>query len=109
MALITITEHAAGQMHAMLERRGTPEAYIRMGIKTAGCSGLGYRLEYADSIEAGDELVEEHGARVLIDPKALIYIIGTEIDFATNDLREGFVFTNPNKKGECGCGESFTV
>lgn len=109
MALITVTQHAAEQMVNMLQNRGTPEAYIRMGIKTAGCSGLGYRLEYADTIEAGDELVEENGARVLIDPKALIYIIGTEVGFESTDIKEGFVFTNPNQKGECGCGESFTV
>ena len=109
MALITITEEASKQMLGMLERRGTPDAYIRLGIKTAGCSGLGYRLEYADVMEEGDELVEEKGAKVLIDPKALIYIIGTEIGFETSDLKEGFVFVNPNQKGECGCGESFTI
>ncbi|MFT7144155.1 MAG: iron-sulfur cluster assembly protein [Alphaproteobacteria bacterium] len=109
MALITITDQAAEKMLGMLTKRGTPEAYIRMGIKTAGCSGLGYRLEYADVPEMGDELVEEGGARVLIDAKALIYIIGTEVGFESTDLKEGFVFTNPNQKGECGCGESFTV
>lgn len=109
MALITLTENATSQMASMLQNRGTPESFIRLGIKTAGCSGLGYRLEYADNVEEGDEVLEFSGVKVLLDPKSLIYLVGTEIDYEVDDLREGFVFNNPNKKGECGCGESFTV
>jgi len=107
--LINITEPAAKQMGEMLQRRGTPDSYVRVGIKTAGCSGLRYRLEYADEPDIGDEKVDAFGVNVLIDAKALIYLIGTEIDYEIEELRSGFVFKNPNQKGECGCGESFTV
>jgi iron-sulfur cluster assembly protein len=107
--LIDISKAAADRMVDMLEKRGTPNAYVRVGIKTAGCSGLRYRLEYADEPDIGDEKVDAHGANVIIDAKALIYLIGTIIDYEVDELRSGFTFTNPNKKGECGCGESFTV
>lgn len=107
--LVTITEAAANRMKELLENRGTPEAYVRMGTKTAGCSGLTYRLEFSDTPEAGDETIDAYGVKVLLDAKSLLYIIGTEVDFEVTDLKSGFVFNNPNKKGECGCGESFTV
>ena len=107
--LIRITEMAAKRVEKLLADRGTPDAYVRLGTKTAGCSGLSYRLEYADKQEEGDELVEAHGVRVLIDPKALLYLIGTEMDYEETDIKQGFVFNNPNQKGSCGCGESFTV
>ena len=107
--LITITEPAAKRMAEMLEKRGTPDAFVRVGIKTAGCSGLRYKLEYADAPDIGDEEVSAFGVRVLVDAKALIYLIGTKVDYEEEELRSGFIFTNPNKKGECGCGESFTV
>lgn len=109
MALITVTNQAQQQMAHMLESRGTPEAFIRMGIKTAGCSGLAYKLEYADQKGLGDEEVAFDDVKVLVDAKSLIYLIGTQVDYESDDLRQGFVFSNPNKKGECGCGESFTV
>lgn len=109
MTFITLTKNAEKRMATMLFERGTPESFIRMGIKTAGCSGLAYKLEYSDEKEFGDEEVSFDKVKVLIDPKALIYLIGTEVDYEEDDLRQGFVFNNPNKKGECGCGESFTV
>ena len=107
--LITLTAAAIARMKHLLEKRETPEAYIRIGTKTGGCSGLAYRLEFSETPEEGDELVEEGGVKVLIDAKSLIYIIGTEVDYKEEELRQGFIFNNPNKKGECGCGESFTV
>ena len=107
--LIEVTKTARSQMAAMLEKRGTPEAFIRLGIKTAGCSGLGYKLEYADNKDIGDEEVAFDDVKVLVDAKSLIYLVGTEVDYEEDDLRQGFTFNNPNKKGECGCGESFTV
>ena len=107
--LITMTEAAAARMKHLLADRGTPEAYVRIGTKTAGCSGLTYKLEFADASEFGDEELTLHGVKVLLDPKSLLYILGTEIDFEEEELKSGFTFKNPNKKGECGCGESFTV
>lgn len=107
--LITITESAAKRMQELLVNRGTPKAYVRVGTKTAGCSGLTYKMEFADAPEEGDELIGEFGVKLLLDPKSLLYIIGTTIDFEETDLKSGFVFNNPNKKGECGCGDSFTV
>ena len=109
MALIQISHTAQTHMASMLEKRGTPESFIRLGIKTAGCSGLGYKLEYADKKDLGDEEIDFDNVKVLIDAKSLIYLVGTEVDYEEDDLRQGFVFKNPNKKGECGCGESFTV
>ena len=107
--MITLTPAAAAHASAMLARRGTPGAFIRVGVKAAGCSGLGYKLEFADAPEPGDEQFELHGVKVLVDTKSLIFLAGTEMDYQTDKLRQGFVFNNPNKKGECGCGESFTV
>ena len=109
MALIQISSLAQKQMAALLDGRGTPDAFIRLGIKTAGCSGLGYKLEYADNKDIGDEEIAFDHVKVLIDAKSLIYLVGTEVDYEEDELRQGFVFNNPNKKGECGCGESFTV
>lgn len=109
MALIQISETAQSQMASMLQKRGTPDSFIRLGIKTAGCSGLAYKLEYADNKDLGDEEIRFEIVKVLIDAKSLIYLVGTEVDYEEDDLRQGFVFNNPNKKGECGCGESFTV
>lgn len=110
MSLIQVTDAATERMRDMLANRGTPDAYIRFGVKTAGCSGLGYKLEFADAPTMGDETLElAQGVKLLIDPKSLIYVIGTQIDYKEEKLRSGFVFENPNKKGECGCGESFTV
>ena len=109
MALIQISETAQSQMASMLHKRGTPDSFIRLGIKTAGCSGLAYKLEYADNKDLGDEEINFETVKVLIDAKSLIYLVGTEVDYEEDDLRQGFVFNNPNKKGECGCGESFTV
>jgi len=106
---IQITDAAAEQIQALLSSRGKPSAGIKIGVKTAGCSGLSYALEYADEVGEFDEVVEEKGVKVLIDPKAIMFILGTEMDYKEEKMETGFVFTNPNEKGRCGCGESFHV
>jgi len=104
-----ITEPAADRIRALLASRGKPSVGVRVGVRSKGCSGLSYTLEYADSQEPYDEVVEAHGVKVLIDPKASMFIIGTEMDYKEDKLESGFVFTNPNEKARCGCGESFHV
>ena len=106
---IQLTEAAAQRVQALLDKRGKPSVGIRIGVSSKGCSGLSYTLEYADKKEPMDELVEQHGVTVLIDPKATLFILGTEMDYVEEKLQSGFVFRNPNEKGRCGCGESFHV
>ena len=105
---IKLTNSATKHIQNSLKVRGYGEG-IRMGVKTTGCSGLAYTLEYVDEIQKGDTVFNESGVRVVIDAKSLIYLDGTELDFVKEGLNEGFKFTNPNSKGECGCGESFNV
>ncbi len=106
---IKLTEAAASRVQELLNKRGKPSLGIRIGVRSKGCSGLSYTLEYADQKDPMDELVEQHGVTVLIDPKATLFILGTEMDFVEEKLQSGFVFRNPNEKGRCGCGESFHV
>ncbi len=108
-APISMTEAAAVRVKALLEKRGKPSAGIRIGVRTKGCSGMSYTLEYADEKSQFDEVVEMNGVTVLIDPKATMFILGTEMDFVEDKMQSGFVFKNPNEKGRCGCGESFHV
>lgn len=82
---------------------------LRLGVKTTGCSGLAYVLEFVDELNADDEVFEDNGVKIIIDGKSLVYLDGTELDFAKEGLNEGFMFNNPNANGECGCGESFNV
>ena len=105
---VTLTEAAARHVSRYLSKRGKGVG-VRLGVKTTGCSGLAYKLEYVDEIEPEDMVFEGHGVKVLVDPKSLAYIDGTELDFVREGLNEGFKFINPNVKDECGCGESFTV
>jgi len=105
---IQLTEAAANHVSRYLQRRGKGLG-LRLGVRTTGCSGLAYKLEYADEIQPEDIQFESHGVRVLVDPKSLVYIDGTELDFVREGLNEGFKFNNPNVKSECGCGESFKV
>ena len=105
---ITLTEAAALHVSRYLSRRGKGLG-VRLGVKTSGCSGLAYKLEYVDEAEPEDIIFENHGVKVLIDPKSLAYIDGTQLDFVREGLNEGFRFSNPNERDRCGCGESFRV
>jgi iron-sulfur cluster assembly protein len=106
--MITLTEKAAQHVRSYLARRGKGVG-LRVGVRTSGCSGLAYKLEFADAVNAEDHQFESHGVKVLVDPKSLQFIDGTELDYAREGLNEGFKFRNPRVKDECGCGESFNV
>lgn len=105
---ITMTEAAARHVGGQLSSRGKGLG-IRLGVTTTGCSGMAYVLEFVDELAPEDEVFEGHGVKVFIDPKSLVYLEGTELDFVREGLNEGLQFRNPNAAGECGCGESFTV
>jgi iron-sulfur cluster assembly protein len=107
--VMSVTPAAAERVKALIESRGKPTAGIRIGVRSKGCSGLSYTLEFADATEPMDEVVDTNGVKLLIDPKAALFLIGTQMDYAEEKLKSGFVFTNPNEKGRCGCGESFHV
>ena len=106
-AAVTLTSNAVERLKTLLTKRDSE--FIRLGVKKRGCNGLSYTMTYTNSKQKFDELVEQDGVRVLIEPGVLMHIIGTQMDFHTDRLRSEFVFNNPNSKGECGCGESFTV
>lgn len=106
---VQITDRAAAHIVDLLAKREKPSVGIKVGIRTRGCSGLSYTIEYADEIGKYDEVIEDKGVRVLIDPKAVMFLLGTEMDFLDEKFKSGFVFNNPNAKGTCGCGESFNV
>ncbi len=105
---ITLTEAAARHVQDFLSNRGKG-AGVRLGVRTSGCSGMAYTLEFADQVEADDLVFEDHGVKVVVSPKSMVYLDGTELDFAKEGLNEGFKFNNPNIKDSCGCGESFNV
>lgn len=106
--MITLTEKAATHIQNFLTKRGKGEG-IRLGVKTSGCSGMAYTLEFVDNIDPEDMVFEGYGVKVFVDPKSHVYLDGTELDYVKEGLQEGFKFTNPNVKDECGCGESFHV
>jgi iron-sulfur cluster assembly protein len=105
---ITLSESAAEHVASQLASRGKGLG-IRVAITTTGCSGMAYVLEFVDDLDDADEVFEDHGVKIVVDPKSLVYIDGTEMDFVKAGVNEGFEFRNPNVKGECGCGESFSV
>ena len=105
---ITMTEAARAHVKRQLEKRGSGIG-IRVGVRTAGCSGMAYVLEFVDSAEPEDQVFEQGEVLLVVDPKSLVYLDGTELDFVKEGLNEGFAFSNPNVKNECGCGESFHV
>ena len=107
--LMRLTDAAAVRVRELLDQRGTDSAGVRIGVRSAGCSGLAYSLEYVDEIEPFDEVLTDKGVTVMIDPKAVMFLIGSEMDFVEEKLKSGFTFNNPNEKGTCGCGESFHV
>lgn len=106
--MITLTESAATRVSKFIANRGKGLG-LRLGVKTNGCSGMAYVMEFVDDLQAEDTVFESLGVKVVVDPKALVYLDGTEVDYAREGLNEGFKFTNPNEKARCGCGESFTV
>ena len=105
---VSLSESAARHVSNFIAKRGKGFG-IRLGVKTSGCSGMAYKLEFVDQTEAEDLVFESHGVKVVIDPKSLAYLEGTELDFVKEGLNEGFKFNNPNVKDQCGCGESFNV
>ena len=105
---VTLTEKAAKHVSNFIAKRGKGVG-LRLGVRTSGCSGLAYKLEYADSVNPGDLEFESHGVKVIVDPKSLPFLDGTELDFTRDGLNETFKFNNPNVKDQCGCGESFST
>ncbi len=105
---VTLTEAAADRVTKFLANRGKGIG-IRLGVRTSGCSGMAYELEFADAVEDDDLVFENRGVKVIVNPKSLVYLDGTELDYVKEGLNEGFKFNNPNVKNECGCGESFNV
>jgi iron-sulfur cluster assembly protein len=105
---VTMTERAAQHVAGFIARRGKGLG-LRVGVRTTGCSGMAYKLEYVDVESPEDQAFESHGVKIYVDPKSLSYIDGTELDFVREGLNEGFQFNNPREKDRCGCGESFRV
>jgi iron-sulfur cluster assembly accessory protein len=107
---LTITDAALSEVRNLLVQKGDCDVVgIRIGVKSGGCSGLSYFIEYTKEIGPFDEVVSFEDVKILIDPKALMYLIGTEMDYLSEDFKSGFVFKNPNEKNKCGCGKSFNV
>ena len=105
-AVMTLTEAAAARVREILSSSNSPQGTLKVGVKNGGCAGMSYTMSVADATAPGDEVVEQHGVRVLIDPKAVLFLLGTQMDFRSDKLSAGFVFNNPNQTGACGCGES---
>ena len=104
--VMRLTDAAAMRIRDVMARADKPIAGIRVGVKNGGCAGMEYTMEYADAIKTSDEVVEDKGVKILIDPKAVLFLLGTEMDFRTEKLSAQFVFNNPNQTSACGCGES---
>jgi iron-sulfur cluster assembly accessory protein len=106
---ITITEAAAERVKTLIAKSEKPVMGLRVGVKPQGCSGMSYFVEYADEANATEDVVEDKGVKIFIDPAAILFLIGSEMDYVEDKFNSGFVFNNPNEKGRCGCGESFHV
>ncbi len=106
---IRITDAAAKRINEIVAKATKPVLGVRVGVSNKGCSGKSYMVEYADEAGKFEDMVEHNGAKVFIDPKAVMYLLGSELDYRETKMESGFVFTNPNEKGRCGCGESFSV
>jgi iron-sulfur cluster assembly protein len=104
--VIRLTDAAADRIKYVMANAAGPVIAVRVGVRNGGCAGMAYTMEYADAISPADEVVEDKGVRVLIDPKAVLFLIGTEMDYKTEKLSAQFVFNNPNQTSACGCGES---
>jgi iron-sulfur cluster assembly protein len=108
-AAITLTERAAARVRALIAKASKPVLGLRVGVNAKGCSGMSYVVEYAEEQRKFEDVVDQHGVKLFIDPTAVMYLLGSELDYREDKLESGFVFTNPNEKGRCGCGESFTI
>jgi iron-sulfur cluster assembly protein len=104
--VVRLTEAAAERIKAVMAKADRPIAAVRVGVKNGGCAGMSYTMEYAEKIDPLDEIVEDKGVRILIDPKAVLFLLGTEMDYKVDKLSAQFVFNNPNQTAACGCGES---
>ena len=107
--MITVTHSAVNQIKKMMTSRSNTPHGVKLGINTKGCSGLSYTLEYVDDVDANDEVFEFDNIKIFVDPKSSLFLIGTQMDYVEGELESGFKFVNPNEKGRCGCGESFSV
>ena len=107
--VMRLTDAAAARIKDILGRAEGPIAGVRVGVKNGGCAGMAYTMEYADQIGPLDEVIEDKGVRLLIDPKAVLFLLGTEMDFKVDKISSGFVFNNPNQTSACGCGESVAL
>lgn len=107
--VVTLTDAAADRVKALVARSSEPVQGLRIGVKSTGCSGMSYSVEYADEPKRFEEVVEQKGVKLFIDPTAVMFILGSEVDYKEDRFASGFTFTNPNEKGRCGCGESFHV
>ncbi len=108
-AILSLTDRAADQIQKLLNQRNKRSLGIKIGIKSGGCSGFKYFIEYADKKDPFDEIINDKGVTILIDPKAILYLIGTKMDYVVEQFKTGFIFINPNEKGQCGCGNSFSI
>lgn len=106
---MTLTEAAAARVRQLLAACDRPVAGLRVGVKNAGCAGMEYTLDYVEQRDPADDVVEDKGVRLFVDPKAILFLLGTEMDYRVERLRAGFVFNNPNQTSACGCGESVTI
>jgi iron-sulfur cluster assembly protein len=106
---MSITEAAADRVRSVIERSDRPIVGIRVGVKNGGCAGMSYTMDYADAVGPHDEVIEDRGVRILIDPKAVLFLLGTEMDVKTDKFSSTFVFNNPNQTSACGCGESVAI
>jgi iron-sulfur cluster assembly protein len=104
--VMRLTDSAALRIKDVMARAEYPVAGVRVGVKNGGCAGMEYTMEYADAVQPTDEVVEDKGVKILVDPKAVLFLLGTEMDYQTDKLSARFVFNNPNQTGACGCGES---
>ncbi len=109
LKVISLTDAAANRVRELMASSVKPIVGLRVGVKNGGCAGMSYTMEYAESVSPLDEVVEEKGVKVLIDPKAILFLLGTEMDFQTTKLASQFVFNNPNQTSACGCGESVAI
>lgn len=107
--VVSLTDAAAERVRSIMSRSEKPIAGLRVGVKNGGCAGMAYTMEYADAVGPHDEVVEDKGVKILIDPKAILFLLGTQMDFQTSKMSSGFVFNNPNQTSACGCGESVAI